>query len=348
MRFVDEAIVEVFAGNGGNGCVAMRREKFIPLGGPAGGDGGNGGDVVLVADEGLGTLMDLQYRRHVRADHGEHGRGRDQYGKAGKTTHVRVPVGTQVYDHDTGELLADLSTHQASVIAAKGGRGGFGNKHFATPYDRAPRRAEPGQQGEHRVLRLELKLMADVGILGYPNAGKSTFIATVSRARPKIADYPFTTLVPQLGVVSLGEERSFVLADIPGIIEGAAEGAGLGLRFLKHLERTRVILVLVTVDADPERSPSKDVDVLLAELGKFSDELAQKPRIIAMSKCDLPEVQENLPQFRADMKRQGYDPVYSLSSVSRKGVDELLAALEDLLSSDRAAHDAASRTTDEG
>ena len=226
MQFIDEIVIEAAAGHGGHGAVAFRRESHRPLGGPSGGNGGNGGDVVLHAHDRLSTLLDLGFRRRIRAQSGENGRGKDQYGAAGDDEVVQVPVGTQVYDAETGELLADLDKHDQRFVICKGGLGGRGNMHFATPYDRAPRRAEDGTPGERRLLRLELKLLADVGLVGYPNVGKSTFIASVSRARPKIADYPFTTLVPNLGVVSLGDERSFVVADVPGIIEGAAEGAG--------------------------------------------------------------------------------------------------------------------------
>src|SRR5262245_60118115 len=244
MHFIDEITLEVRAGDGGDGSSAMRREKYRPLGGPAGGDGGGGGDVVLEADERLTTLLDLKHRRVLKAGHGEHGRGKDQYGKRGEALVVRVPLGTQVFDAESGELRADLDQPGQRCVVARGGRGGRGNLHFATPTERAPTRAEPGAKGERNKLRLELKLLADVGIVGFPNVGKSTLIAAVSKARPRVADYPFTTLVPNLGVVSRGEERGFVIADIPGLIEGAAEGHGLGHRFLKHVERTRVLLHL--------------------------------------------------------------------------------------------------------
>ena len=327
MQFVDEVTVEVVAGSGGNGCVAFRREKYRPFGGPAGGDGGDGGDVVLEADTRLATLVDLRYRRTILAEAGEHGRGKDQYGKAGEAVTVRLPVGTQVFDAASGELLVDLESAGVPFVAARGGRGGRGNMHFATPSDRAPRRAEPGAEGERRALRLVLKLLADVGIVGFPNVGKSTFIAAVSRARPKIADYPFTTLTPNLGVVSLGEDRSFVVADIPGIIEGAAEGAGLGLRFLKHVERTRVLLHLVSVDAGEGRSPEHDFDVLMAELERFDAALSKRPMIVAMSKMDLPDTQEAFVPFAEAMATRGIT-VQKLSSATREGVDALLLELE--------------------
>ena len=331
MQFVDEIEIEAVAGNGGNGAVAFRRESHRPLGGPSGGDGGNGGDVVLHAHERLSTLLDLGYRRRIRAQSGENGRGKDQYGAGGKDEVVQVPVGTQVYDAETGELLADLDRHDQKIVICKGGIGGRGNMHFATPYDRAPRRAEDGTPGERKLLRLELKLLADVGLVGYPNVGKSTFIASVSRARPKIADYPFTTLVPNLGVASLGEERSFVIADIPGIIEGAAEGAGLGLRFLRHVERNRVLLHLLTIDHDPERDPVKDYDVLVRELAEFSPTLAARPVIVAVSKLDLPEVREALPRIAAELKTRGVERVLAFSSATREGIDEVLLAIEAML-----------------
>ncbi|MBX3247906.1 MAG: GTPase ObgE [Myxococcales bacterium] len=328
MQFVDEVEIEVTAGNGGHGAVAFRRESHRPLGGPSGGDGGDGGDVIFHAHERLTTLLDLGYRRRIKAEHGENGRGKDQYGKAGADAVVQVPVGTQVYDADTGELLADLDTHEQRVVIARGGKGGRGNMHFATPYDRAPRRAEDGTPGERRTLRLELKLLADVGLVGFPNVGKSTFIATVSRARPKIADYPFTTLVPNLGVASLGDERSFVVADIPGIIEGAAEGAGLGLRFLRHAERNRVLLMLVSIDPDPERDPVSDYRTLRSELLRFSPTLAERPAVVAVSKLDLPEVREALPEIRAGLAELGVPEVHAFSAATREGVDDLLRALE--------------------
>lgn len=327
MRFVDEVEIEVAAGDGGNGCVAFRREKYRPFGGPSGGDGGKGGDVVLVADERLGTLMDFRFKRRLNAPAGEHGRGKDQYGRGGEALRVRVPVGTQVYEAESGELLADLSEPDAEVVIARGGRGGRGNIHFATPTDRAPRRAEPGEEGEHRRLRFELKLIADVGLLGYPNVGKSTFIARVSRARPKIADYPFTTLVPNLGVVHRDVDRSFVIADIPGLIEGAAEGAGLGHRFLKHVERTRVLLHILTLDPDPDREPAADFDVLMSELRRFDPELAERPMIVAMSKIDLPDVRDALPDLRTALAERGHT-LLAFSAATGEGVEEVLDALE--------------------
>ncbi len=326
MDFVDEVTLEVAAGDGGNGCVAFRREKYVPLGGPSGGDGGRGGDVVLVAHDRFSTLFDLRYRKVVRAERGEDGRGKDQYGKAGTDVRIEVPVGTQVYDEDNDVLLADLREHGTEIVVARGGRGGRGNMKFATPYDRAPRRAEAGKPGERKNIRLVLKLLADVGIVGFPNVGKSTFIATVSRARPKVADYPFTTLVPNLGVVSLGVDRTFVIADIPGIIEGAAEGAGLGLRFLKHIERTRVLLHMLSVDPDPGRDPIADFDALTAELEKFEPSLLQRPMVVAVSKCDLPEAREAYEQVREALGPRGVQ-VFAISSATGEGLRALLEAL---------------------
>jgi GTP-binding protein len=326
VQFVDEVRITVQAGHGGNGIVAFRREKTNPLGGPSGGDGGDGGDIELEATERLSTLLDLHYRRDIKAQNGEHGRGKDQYGKGGRGVVVRVPVGTQVYDDETDELIADLDRDGMRFIVARGGRGGFGNMHFASPSERIPRRAEPGERGESRVLRLELKLLADVGVVGFPNVGKSTFIAAVSAARPKIADYPFTTLVPNLGVASLGPDRSFVIADIPGIIEGAAEGAGLGLRFLRHVERCRVLLHVVAPDPDPEREVLADFDVLENELASFDPELVKRPRVVALGKIDLLSLEEReelIERFRA----RGVH-VLPMSAATHAGTNDVLVALE--------------------
>ncbi len=327
MQFVDEVTVRVQAGNGGNGAVAFRREKYNPLGGPAGGDGGRGGDIVLEAQTRLSTLYDFRYRHELKAPSGENGRGKDQYGAAGADVVVALPVGTQVYDSETDELLVDLDAPGKRFVAAKGGQGGRGNMHFATPYDRAPRRAEPGEPGEARELRLELKLLADVGVVGYPNVGKSTFIASVSRARPKIADYPFTTLTPNLGVASLGPDRSFVIADIPGIIEGAAEGAGLGLRFLKHVERTRVLLHVLSPDPDPARHPIADFHALVKELESFDPSLARRPMVVALGKMDLPDARAVLEETREAMAELGYE-LHPMSAATGEGVNDVLLALE--------------------
>ena len=326
MKFVDSCKVKVAAGDGGNGCVAFRREKYEPHGGPSGGDGGKGGDVVFVGDEGKTTLLDVAWTRALAAKRGEHGRGKDQYGKGGADLVVHVPVGTQGFDDETGDRLFDVDAGGKRVIVARGGRGGRGNIHFSTPFDRAPRRADPGEPGEEKKLRLELKVMADVGLLGFPNVGKSTFIRAVSRARPKVADYPFTTLVPHLGVVAVGEEQSFVLADIPGLIPGASKGAGLGIRFLKHVERTRVLLHLVSVDPGEGRAPLADYDAINAELAKFSPALAERPQIVAMNKADLPDVQEAYKKAKRQFKRRGVD-LRLVSAATGEGVRDLLFAL---------------------
>jgi GTP-binding protein len=331
MRFVDEVQIDVRGGDGGNGSVAFRREKHVPLGGPAGGDGGDGGSVVFRADDRGSTLMDFRYRRLLVAPSGEKGRGKDQYGRGGEDLDVRVPVGTQVFDSETGALVIDLAEKDQTFTVAKGGRGGRGNIHFTTPQDRAPRRFEPGTPGEMRKLRLELKLLADVGIVGFPNVGKSTLISAVSKARPKVADYPFTTLVPSLGVVSLGMDRNFVMADIPGLVEGAAEGAGLGHRFLKHVERCRVLLHVITLDPDPERAPLADFDVILGELERFDGELAKRPMMVAISKIDLPDVKKRISVINKGMKKRGHDVVHAFSAATGEGVQELLVAIEAFL-----------------
>jgi GTP-binding protein len=330
MRFVDSCRVRVVAGDGGNGVVAFRREKYVPFGGPSGGDGGRGGDVVFVVDPGLSTLLDVLYASTLRAERGEHGQGSDCYGRKGADLEVRVPPGTQVFDEASGEALFDLTEHGQRLVVAKGGAGGRGNIHFATPYDRAPRKAEPGQPGEDKYLRLELKVLADVGLLGFPNVGKSTFIAAVSRARPKIADYPFTTLAPNLGVVRVGEGSSFVLADIPGLIPGASEGAGLGIQFLKHVERTRALLHLLSIDPGEGREPMADYRALRRELEAFSPELAARPEIVALAKADLPEVRDAHRALAPEFRRQGVE-LRLLSAATGEGVAESLRALWALL-----------------
>jgi len=335
MKFVDSCEVKVAGGKGGNGCIAFRREKFVPFGGPAGGDGGRGGDVIFAADPGLSTLLDVTHAHSLKAKDGENGMGKDCYGKAGADLVVRVPVGTQVIDLETGALLFDLDKANEKTVIGRGGKGGRGNIHFATAHDRAPRRAEPGDEGEEKKLRLELKVMADVGLLGFPNVGKSTFIRAVSHARPKVADYPFTTLVPHLGVVSIGEEASFVMADIPGLIAGAAEGAGLGVQFLKHVERTRALLHLVTLDPSEGRDPLTDWQVLNAEMKKFDPELAKRPQIVAMSKADLPEVREAYARVKPLFKKKKVD-LHLVSAATGEGIRELSIALYEIVSSARA------------
>ncbi len=335
MRFVDECTLEVEAGDGGRGAIAFRREKYVPFGGPAGGDGGDGGDIVMVADPGLGTLYDLQHLRMVRAERGTDGQSKDMYGRAGRDAEIRVPLGTIVYDQTARAKITELTREGDRFVVAEGGRGGRGNKHFATPADRAPRRAEPGQPGEKKTLRLELRVMADVGILGFPNVGKSTLISAVSRARPKIADYPFTTLVPHLGVASIGDTRrglgkSFVLADIPGLIPGASEGAGLGIRFLKHVERTRVLLHMVTVSDEPGRSVVDDYHVIRRELHAFNPDMVGRPEIVALSKADLPDVREAYETARAEFEKLGI-PLRLVSAATHEGLDDLLRELAEVL-----------------
>jgi GTP-binding protein len=325
MRFVDEATIKVNAGNGGRGMISFRREKFIPFGGPDGGDGGTGGSVWLVAKQGLNTLADFRYQRSFKAANGEPGGSADCSGRGGEDTEVAVPVGTVVYDEETEETLGDLATEGARLLVAKGGRGGLGNQHFKSSTNRTPRKATPGYPGEKRELRLELKLLADVGLLGLPNAGKSTLISVVSAARPKVADYPFTTLHPNLGVVYVGAHQSFVMADIPGVIEGAAEGAGLGIRFLKHLQRTRLLLHLVDIaPPDPEADPVKDARSIAAELKKFSPQLAQRERWLVLNKIDLlppAEAEKRCKEIVRRLRWKG--PVHRISGATRQGTQEL-------------------------
>jgi GTP-binding protein len=330
VKFIDSCEVTAAAGDGGNGCVAFRRERYIPHGGPAGGDGGKGGDVVFAGDSGKTTLLDVSLTRRLAAEPGEPGRGKDQYGKGGEDLVVHVPVGTQGFDAETSALLFDVDAVDKRVVVARGGRGGRGNIHFASSFDRAPRRAEPGQPGQELRLRLELKVMADVGLLGFPNVGKSTFIRAISRARPKVADYPFTTLQPHLGVVRVGEEASFVLADIPGLIPGAAEGVGLGLRFLKHVERTRALLHLVSLDPGEGRDPVADYEATLKEMRKFAPDLAQRPTVVALSKADITEVREAYPKLRTRFKRKKID-LRLVSAATGEGVVELTRELHALV-----------------
>ncbi|TQD48220.1 Obg family GTPase CgtA [Marilutibacter aestuarii] len=324
MKLVDEAEIQVSAGNGGNGCVGFRREKFIPLGGPDGGDGGDGGSVWLVADENLNTLVDFRHQRQFRAQRGENGMGRQMYGKAGEDTIITVPVGTVVTNVETDEVIGDMTRHGDRMLVAKGGKGGLGNMHFKSSVNRAPRKALPGLPGEERVLKLELKLLADVGLLGFPNAGKSTLIRAVSAATPKVADYPFTTLYPNLGVVSVEAHRSFVIADIPGLIEGAADGAGLGAQFLRHLQRTRLLLHLV--DMAPMEggvegvSPAEQVRAIEHELGKHDSELLRKPRWLILNKSDLLLEEEQDEVARGIIDELGWtDRWYRVSAIGREG-----------------------------
>jgi GTP-binding protein len=329
MRFVDEATIKVQAGHGGRGAVSFRREKFIPFGGPDGGDGGKGADIYLVGRAGINTLADFRYNRAFRAPHGTAGSSKDCTGAGGEDLVVEVPIGTVITDVDTEEQLGDITEPGQRLLVAKGGKGGWGNIRFKTSTNRTPRKAMPGLAGEKRDLRLELKVMADIGLLGLPNAGKSTLIRSVSAAKPKVADYPFTTLHPNLGVVSVGIHRSFVMADIPGLIEGAAEGAGLGIQFLKHLQRTRVLLHLIDVlPPDPAADPVKDARSIAAELKKFSAELAVKERWLVLNKVDL------LPPDQADKvckdivrRLRWKGPVVRISALARQGTQELCEAI---------------------
>jgi GTPase len=330
MKLVDEAEINVFAGNGGNGCVGFRREKFIPLGGPDGGDGGDGGSVYLQADENLNTLVDFRHQRMFRAQRGENGMGRQMYGKGGEDLTIVVPVGTVVLNVDTDETIGDLTRHGQRLLVAKGGKGGLGNMHFKSSVNRSPRKALPGLPGEERALKLELKLLADVGLLGFPNAGKSTFVRAVSAATPKVADYPFTTLYPNLGVVSVEQHRSFVIADIPGLIEGAADGAGLGSLFLKHVQRTRLLLHLVDMapmeydegmDAGGvQASPVEQVRAIEHELRKYDPGMLEKPRWLVLNKADLMFEDEARARAEAIVAELGWThPWYMVSAISREG-----------------------------
>ncbi|MFO7173862.1 MAG: GTPase ObgE [Bacillota bacterium] len=323
--FVDVVKIYVKGGDGGRGSNAMRREKFVPMGGPYGGDGGKGGDVILEVDPGLRTLLDFKYQKQYRAERGEHGKGKGQHGRSGRDLVLKVPPGTVVKDAETGEVLFDLTEPGQRVVVARGGRGGRGNMHFATPVNRAPTIYEEGEPGEERWLELELKLMADCGLVGYPNAGKSTLLSRVSAARPKIADYPFTTLTPVLGVVEVGEGRSFVMADIPGLIEGAHQGVGLGDQFLRHIERTRVLIHVLDGAGTEGRDPLADFDAILKELELYNPRLLERPMLVAFNKMDLPDAQQNLPRVREALERRGY-PVYPISGVTGQGIRELILA----------------------
>ena len=329
MKFVGEAKLKVQAGNGGRGCVSFRREKFVPFGGPDGGDGGLGGSVYLKAVEGMNTLADFRISRTYRGGNGESGSGNDCTGHGGDDTYVAVPVGTVVSDLDTGEQLGDLTVADQTLLVARGGKGGWGNARFKSSTNRTPRKAGLGLPGEKRELGLELKLIADVGLLGLPNAGKSTLIRAVSAARPKVADYPFTTLHPNLGVVAVGAGRSFVMADIPGLIEGAAEGAGLGIRFLKHLQRTRVLLHLVDIaPPDPDADPVKDARTIIAELKKFAADLGTKERWLIINKIDLLEAAEVARRAKEIVRRLRWKgPVFHVSGATGAGTDALKQAV---------------------
>jgi len=338
MKFVDEAKCKVQAGNGGRGSASFRREKFVPFGGPDGGDGGDGGSVYLRAQEGINTLADFRIERTYKAENGTPGSSNDCFGRGGTDLYVPVPVGTTVKDADTGEQLSDLTKEGDVVLVAKGGKGGWGNLRFKSSTNRSPRQFGPGLPGEKRTLFFEMKVIADVGLLGLPNAGKSTLIRAVSHARPKVADYPFTTLYPNLGVVDVGEHRSFVMADIPGLIEGAAEGAGLGIRFLKHLQRTGVLLHLVDMlPPDPDADPVKDARAIVAELKKFDKSLAQKPRWLVINKRDLMPDEEAEKRARDIVRRLRFrGPHFLISAATGRGTKELAQAVMVFLEERRA------------
>ena len=326
MKFIDEAKIEVIGGDGGNGCASFCREKFRPFGGPDGGDGGKGSSIFAVADRNINTLVDFRYSKVHKGKDGEPGRGADCYGKGAEDIFLRMPVGTLIIDNNNGEIIADLTEHGQTELLAKGGEGGWGNIHFKSSTNRAPRQKTEGKEGERRELRLELKVLADVGLLGMPNAGKSTFITAVSNAKPKIADYPFTTLHPNLGVVRVSHERSFVIADIPGLIEGAAEGAGLGIQFLRHLQRTNLLLHIV--DLAPFEStvdPVKEAKALVKELEKYDPSLAEKPRWLVLNKLDMVPEADRKKRVKDFIKKFGWKgPVYEISALTREGCEELV------------------------
>jgi len=339
MKFIDEAKIDVVAGDGGNGIASFRREKFVPFGGPDGGDGGRGGSVFAVADRNINTLVDYRFAKLHRAKKGEHGRGSDCYGKGADDITLRMPVGTVITELESGALVADLTEHGQVALLAAGGKGGLGNIHFKSSTNRAPRQQTDGEPGEERQLRLELKVLADVGLLGMPNAGKSTFIAAVSNARPKIADYPFTTLHPNLGVVRAGPERSFVIADIPGLIEGAAEGAGLGHQFLRHLQRTGLLLHIVDlVPFDEAVDPVAEAKAIVNELAKYDESLAAKPRWLVLNKLDLLDEAEAKARVADFVKRMGWKgPVFAISALTRAGCEPLVQSIDAYLARERRA-----------
>lgn len=327
--FFDKAKIYVKGGDGGNGCVAMRREKYVPEGGPWGGDGGRGGDVIFRADEGLRTLVDFRYKRHYKADRGRHGEGKNMHGASGEDLIVRVPAGTLIRDDDTGEIIADLVKNGQEVVVASGGRGGRGNAHFATFNNKAPKMAEKGEPGQERWLNMELKLLADVGLVGFPNAGKSTLISQVSAAKPKIANYPFTTITPNLGVVRVNEGRSFVMADIPGLIEGAHAGTGLGHDFLRHVERTRLLIHVLDIAGSEGRDPVDDFQVMKRELSLYNPVLGDMPQVIAANKMDLDDSGKNLPRL---IESYGSDyEIFPVSAATGEGLDKLIYRVAELV-----------------
>ena len=332
--FLDEVKIFVRSGDGGNGLVAFRREKYVPKGGPAGGDGGRGANVVFIVDEGLRTFMDYRYQKKFVAPNGEDGMSKGMHGRKSKDLYLKVPPGTVIRDTDTGEVLADLVEHEQEVIVARGGRGGRGNCRFATPSNPAPEIAENGEPGEERNLTLELKLMADVGLVGFPSVGKSTLLSITSKAKPKIADYHFTTLAPNLGVVETKDHRSFVMADLPGLIEGASQGVGLGHQFLRHIERTKVIVHVVDMSATDGRDPYEDYKIINQELGEYNMRLLERPQIVVANKMDIPVAQENLEEFKAKLAADGEEvDIVEISAFTRTNVDNLLYKISDILDS---------------
>ncbi|MGH1840444.1 GTPase ObgE [Enterococcus gallinarum] len=335
--FLDQVTIDVKAGKGGDGMVAFRREKYVPDGGPAGGDGGRGGDVILVVDEGLRTLMDFRFNRHFKAQPGENGMSKGMHGRGAEDTYIKVPQGTTVRDADTGALLGDLLEQGQTLTIAKGGRGGRGNIRFASPKNPAPELAENGEPGQERKIELELKVLADVGLVGFPSVGKSTLLSVISSARPKIGAYHFTTLVPNLGMVTTSDGRSFAVADLPGLIEGASQGVGLGTQFLRHIERTRVILHVIDMSGMEGRDPYEDYQAINRELATHNLRLLERPQIIVANKMDMPESEENLVKFKEQLAKEQTDefadplPIFPISGVTRKGIDALLSATADLL-----------------
>lgn len=324
--FIDRVKIHVKAGDGGSGVTAFRREKFIPRGGPSGGDGGVGGSIWLVSDEGLNTLLHLRYNPEHKAERGHHGEGSNRHGKNGNDVIIKVPVGTQIFDVETGDMVFDFTEPEQKFLAAKGGKGGWGNQHFATPTRRAPRFHYTGRPGDEKELQLELKLIADVGLVGFPNAGKSTLISVISAAKPKIADYPFTTLEPNLGVVDLGDYNTFVVADIPGLIEGASEGAGLGLKFLRHVERTKLILHLVDVSSISGRNPIEDYEIINKELANYEIDLSDRPQIVVATKLDALDEPERLEILRERAEKDGKQ-FLEISAVTNLGTKELVSTV---------------------
>ncbi|MGF6493524.1 GTP-binding protein [Luteibacter sp. 621] len=349
MKFVDEAQIRVTAGSGGNGCASFRREKFIPFGGPDGGDGGDGGSVWLVADEGLNTLVDFRHMRQFKAPRGQNGMGSQMYGKGGEDIFIRVPVGTVVTNVDTDEVIGDLTANGQRLKVADGGRGGLGNIHFKSSVNRAPRKATPGTPGEVRDLKLELRLLADVGLLGFPNAGKSTFIRAVSAATPRVADYPFTTLHPNLGVVRIGTDQSFVIADIPGIIEGAADGAGLGIQFLRHVSRTSLLLHVVDIRPIDGSDPVEQVQAIERELANFDTELVDRPRWLVINKMDVFDDEEELEATANDIvNRLGWTaPSFLVSAAGQQGTREVCLQVQQFFDAERAARKAETEASDD-